>query len=87
MARSKKAEESKEQESKAMEPVAKKAKKAEVKNVAKKAKKAEVKKVELYEGLTHIPFGLKGVNYERGQKFVTEDKDTFDYLKGKFLIK
>ena len=65
MARSKKAEESKEQESKA----------------------AEVKKVELYEGLTHIPFGLKGVNYERGQKFVTENKDTFDYLEEKFLIK
>lgn len=75
MARSKKAEESKEQESKAMEPV------------AKKAKKAEVNKVELYEGLTHIPFGLKGVNYKQGQKFVTENKDTFDYLKGKFLIK
>jgi hypothetical protein len=75
MARSKKTEESKEQESKAMEPV------------AKKAKKAEVKKVELYEGLTHIPFGLKGVNYERGQKFVTESKDTFDYLEKKFLIK
>ena len=77
MARSKKTKESKEQESKAIEPVVKKAKKAE----------KEVKKVELYEGLTHIPFGLKGVNYKQGQKFVTEDKDTFDYLKGKFLIK
>ena len=46
-----------------------------------------VKKVELYEGVTHIPFGLKGVNYKRGQKFVTENKSTFEHLKGKFLIK
>jgi len=54
---------------------------------AKELKTEKLKAEELYEGIVHIPFGLSGVNYKNGQKFVTKNKSTFEYFKRKFLIK